>query len=338
MKTLLRIDSSVRPDGSYSRQLTDRFQEQWLRENPGGRVVQRDLAREPVPHLNHATVAAFLSGKDESLAETVLSDQLIGELEAADAVVVGCPVYNFAPPSTLKAWIDHVVRHGRTFTMNGEGTRGLLGGRSACVLIAQGASDPEDGTENVPARYLKSIFQFIGFEKVASVALTGTVQPEPDRSRLLARAMTGIDRLFAQDEAPIWRGDFSAEDRAQIEELRAGQIRAIETGDAKAYAELCVDDVQLLVPGHEVVSGRRAFLDAEERIFQEGRFSSFQKQPLQVERSGELAIESGNQEVTTTPRDGHPTNVFAQHQKYLHVFRKTSLGWRFSMLMSNPRR
>ncbi len=127
MKTLLRIDSSDRKQGSHSRALADFFQTRWLQANPGGQIVSRDLAETLVPHLSNSTIAAFTGVKaaDESPSPeaVILSDVLIAELQAADQIVISSPLYNFNVPSTLTAWIDHVVRFGRTFGMNEHGSR-----------------------------------------------------------------------------------------------------------------------------------------------------------------------------------------------------------------------
>src|SRR5262244_4520545 len=112
MKTLLKIQSSIFSDGGQSSQLADRFVAAWLESNPGGKVVTRDLAKEPVPHLDAARFAAFVSKpEDRTPAQQAIvnySDALIDELKAANVVVLGLPLYNFGLPSTLKAYFDHV--------------------------------------------------------------------------------------------------------------------------------------------------------------------------------------------------------------------------------------
>ncbi|GAA1376168.1 FMN-dependent NADH-azoreductase [Streptomyces beijiangensis] len=119
MATLLHIDSSTFAGrASTSRAITETFRRTWLEENPGGEVIYRDLAAEPVPHI---TADAYNAGSVDPAERTEEQARafagrlaLIEELEAADAVVIGVPMYNFAVPSTLKAWLDQVILIGRT--------------------------------------------------------------------------------------------------------------------------------------------------------------------------------------------------------------------------------
>ncbi|MYZ39785.1 MULTISPECIES: NAD(P)H-dependent oxidoreductase [unclassified Streptomyces] len=101
MATLLHIDSAVFPEGSASRDLTATFVKSWLEQHPEGKVIYRDLAATPLPHLDIAAVSAG--------AEDTLRAELAAELAEADAVLIGAPMYNFTIPSTLKAWLDQVI-------------------------------------------------------------------------------------------------------------------------------------------------------------------------------------------------------------------------------------
>ncbi|HEY0922939.1 YybH family protein [Rheinheimera pacifica] len=136
-------------------------------------------------------------------------------------------------------------------------------------------------------------------------------------------------------EAPLWQGEFSEQDKHNIEQLRAGQAAAIVAGDASAYAELCSDDIQLLIPSKELVSGKTAFLQVEQALFRSASFTGFEKQPALVVRSGDLAYEVGVQQVQIK-NQADAAGVYAARQKYTHIFRRTSQGWRFAVLMSNP--
>ena len=168
MKTLLRIDASIRKHGSYSRELADYFQAQWTQANPESQVVRRDLADDPIPHIDNSTIAGFQvadeGGSHTSSDAMTLSDSLIAELQLADQVLVSSPLYNFNVPSPLKAYIDHVVRSGRTFSQNGHGHVGLLKGKSACIITAQGGirSVSEVDGLDFQGPYLTAIFDFIG--------------------------------------------------------------------------------------------------------------------------------------------------------------------------------
>ena len=139
MSTLLHIDSSARSGGSISRQLTASFAQQWQAKNPGGKVVHRDLAANALPHLSESMLGAYFTPADARSAEQAevikQSDALVDELLAADTIVIGVPMYNFAPPSTLKAWIDHVFRAGRTFSYTETGPVGLVKGKKAVIIL-----------------------------------------------------------------------------------------------------------------------------------------------------------------------------------------------------------
>ncbi|MDT0613490.1 FMN-dependent NADH-azoreductase [Streptomyces lancefieldiae] len=128
MAVLLHIDSSLFPlENSGSRRLTDAFRRTWEEAHPQGSVIYRDLAATPVPHLDAATVTA------ESVPP--LREELIAEFEKADLVLIGAPMYNFSIPSTLKAWLDHVILAGRTF---GEGV--APSGKRAVIAASRGGS------------------------------------------------------------------------------------------------------------------------------------------------------------------------------------------------------
>lgn len=333
MKTLLRIDASARTLGSHSRGLADHFQALWAQAHPGGRVVGRDLARDPVPHLDEATVAAFQGAERSGAAGSVaLSEGLIEELRSVDEVLISSPLYNFALPSTLKAYLDHVVRVGRTVVRKGDGFAGLLSGKSAVVITARGGPAGAASADDFQTPYLRAILDFIGISPVRTVVLDGTAD-EAVRSQRVAAARAQIERIFAAPAEPEWVGPFTGDDREEIRALRAGQAAAIQRGDAEGYARLCTDDILLMVPAHDIVSGRERFLACETELFRRGRFASFVKTPERIERSGDLAVEVGRQEILSTQGDGG--GVFSARQKYTHVFRKTPQGWRFSVLMSN---
>ena len=143
MQNLLHIDCSIRPTGSITRRLTALFAECWHTENPGGNHTYRDLGRSPIPHIDETSVmAALLSPHDRTEAQQqawTCSEPLIAELRAADTVVIGVPMYNYAIPSTLKAWLDrvtiaeHMVDDSRT-------EPGTLEGKHVTVVTARGGA------------------------------------------------------------------------------------------------------------------------------------------------------------------------------------------------------
>lgn len=154
MATLLRIDASAQLEGrSLTRKLTGLFIETFLAAVPGTRVITRDLGREPVPAIDHRFIhAAFTpQGSRESwMAERLaLSDRLIDEVEQADMIVLGAPMYNYGMPASLKAWVDHIARIGRTFSF--DLARGdypiepVLSGKRLIVLSSRGEFGFEPG-------------------------------------------------------------------------------------------------------------------------------------------------------------------------------------------------
>lgn len=169
MATLLHLESSVFPRAaSVSRDVGASFREAWEAEHPDGTVVYRDLAAEPLPHLDAtAASSAFTAPADrspEQAAAYALRDKLAGELEAADAVLIGAPMYNFTIPSTLKAWIDQVVINGRTF---GAETPSAAG--KPTVVVASrgggyGPGTPRESWEFVQTYLVKMLGEGMGLD------------------------------------------------------------------------------------------------------------------------------------------------------------------------------
>ncbi|MEM9217266.1 MAG: NAD(P)H-dependent oxidoreductase [Cyanobacteria bacterium P01_F01_bin.150] len=334
MKTLLRIDASTRIKGSHTRTLTDYFQTQWLSHYPEHKIIHRCLASDPIPHLTHETINAFHQTEEPS-SDSTLSDTLIDELKRADHLLIGSPLYNLTLPSTLKAYFDHVVRAGLTFEVRQDNSRGLLNGKSATLITARGSKPSPTVMDDFQTTYLTNILAFIGIDAVEVVALEGMALDQQTKEKAISYAKQQIDGLINRTDSPVWQGEFSEYDKQQINFLRAAQADAIAKGDASAYAELCTNNIQLLIPSQDVITGRNALLDVEQALFKRAKFARFQKVPLHIERSGNLAVEVGRQEVTM--QNQHNTGgVFSTWQKYTHVFRLTPQGWRFAILMSNP--
>jgi FMN-dependent NADH-azoreductase len=137
MATLLHIDSSAFHDSSVSRAVTATFRKEWEDQHPGGTVIYRDLAVDPLPHLSADAIIGTNTPADahtpEQAAAVELRSALADELERADAILIGTPMYNFTVPSTLKAWLDQVIIVGRTA---GEG--GSVAGKPTTVVAARG--------------------------------------------------------------------------------------------------------------------------------------------------------------------------------------------------------
>ncbi|WP_255949544.1 FMN-dependent NADH-azoreductase [Streptomyces odontomachi] len=158
MATLLHIDSSVHPGSdSASRALTEAFRRTWEEQHPEGTVIYRDLATDPVPHIDRHAATAFMTDPaahtPEQAAAYAQRLKLVEEFEAADAVVIGAPMYNFTIPSTLKAWLDQVIVVGRTAGEN-PSVKGL-----PITVVATRGGGYSPGTPRAPYEYAQSYLQ-----------------------------------------------------------------------------------------------------------------------------------------------------------------------------------
>lgn len=194
MSTLLHIDSSARFSGSLTRELSGAFVAQWQAKNPGGRVITRDVAAEPLPHLSEAMLGAYFTPADQRSAEQqatiATSDKLVDEVVAADTLVIGIPMYNFAAPSAFKAWIDHICRAGRTFKYTENGPVGLLSGKRAVVFLTRGGVYSEGPAKayDFQAGYIKTVLGFIGITDVEVILAEGISQGEEKAKQALSLA------------------------------------------------------------------------------------------------------------------------------------------------------
>jgi FMN-dependent NADH-azoreductase len=192
---ILQIKSSILGDNSQSSRLADAF----VALHPNAAVVVRDLAANPVPHLDGARVAAFFSKPEERSAEqkTVVaySDELIDELRRADVLVLGLPMYNFGVPSQLKAWFDHVARAGETFKYTEKGAVGLLTGKKAYVFAARGGLY---GDNHSQTQFVREFLGFIGISDVEFVYAEGLAIGAESRNNSLSAARARSQHLASQ--------------------------------------------------------------------------------------------------------------------------------------------
>jgi len=200
MNTLLKINASLFSANGQSSQLTERFAAAWQASHPGRRVVERDLAANPVPHLDGARFMAFLAKPEERSAEQQavvdFSDALIAELRAADAVVIGLPMYNFGIPSQLKAYFDHIARAGVTFRYTANGPEGLITGKKVYVLATRGgvyAGTPQDSQ----TAYVRDFLGFIGITDLEFIYAEGLNMGDESKNAALAQAHQSLAALTA---------------------------------------------------------------------------------------------------------------------------------------------
>jgi len=199
MKNVLQLKTSLFSDAGTSSRLADEFVEAWRKAHPEATVTVRDLAREPVPHLDAERFQAFIARPEErterqrALAEC--SDLLIEELRRADVIVIGLPMYNFGIPSTLKAYFDYIARAGITFKYTEQGAVGLLSGKKAYIFATGGghhAGTEHDGRTT----QVRAFLGLLGIETEFIYAEGLDLGPE-SRANSLAAARSAIARLVA---------------------------------------------------------------------------------------------------------------------------------------------
>src|ERR1700730_6728600 len=171
---LLQIDSSARTS-SVTRRLTAKYVDDWRKKHSDGEVVQRDLSVTALPLITDDWGAAYLEDSQLTPAQRSYlstSDELIEELAAADTVVIGSPMYNFSIPSSLKAWIDQIVRLGKTVGYGPNGPQGLLTRKKVVVITSRGGAYEKGSTREAfdfQEPYLLHILGFIGLTDVTFI-------------------------------------------------------------------------------------------------------------------------------------------------------------------------
>ncbi|WP_171232704.1 FMN-dependent NADH-azoreductase [Ruegeria sp. HKCCA4812] len=167
-KTILHIDSSARRVNSTTRDLSDRV----VKQLGADRIIRRDLAT-PLPLLTEDWIAANFTPAEQrddlQRDRLALSDELVSELQEADTIVIGLPIYNFSVPAAFKAWVDLVARAGLTFSYTENGPKGLLEGKRAILAIASGGV-PVGSEADFATNYARYVLGFIGIHDVDVIA------------------------------------------------------------------------------------------------------------------------------------------------------------------------
>ena len=200
MKTLLQLNTSLFAAGGQSSQLADKFVATWKANNDGANVIVRDLASNPLPHLDAEHFLAYIaqpadrSTRQQELASA--ADALIDEIKSADVIVLGLPMYNFGAPSTLKAYFDRIARAGVTFRYTASGPEGLLTGKKAYIFATRGglyAGTPLDSQTT----YVRDLLGFLGITDVEFIYAEGLNMGEPSKQAALACAQERLEELAA---------------------------------------------------------------------------------------------------------------------------------------------
>ncbi len=183
---ILHISCSSRAENSASYQLSQRVVERLKARHPAAQVLPRDLWAEPLPHVDGQYASALSRGVGgeahvQGLSSLAWSDLLIEELKQADCIVIGTPMHNFAVPSVLKAWIDHVVRIGVTFNATPEGKIGTLADRPVYIAVSSGGYRTGERARQPDflEPYLRAILPTIGLKTLTFISAEATVM-NPD--------------------------------------------------------------------------------------------------------------------------------------------------------------
>jgi FMN-dependent NADH-azoreductase len=203
MHNILFVTSSLMGETSTSRKLAGELLA--TVNHPEATVVERHLTPETIPHISRELLTA-LGTPEATRSETQrqaleLADRLIEEVEAADTIVIASPMYNFSVPSTLKAWIDHIARAGRTFRYSVNGPEGLLKDKKLYVVASRGGyyagGAPAQGMD-FQEPYLRALFGFLGIRDVTFIHVEGQAMGAEAAAKGLTEAQRRINGALAQ--------------------------------------------------------------------------------------------------------------------------------------------
>lgn len=197
MTKILHITASIRGEESVSRDLSVKLVERLAAHYATG-VVTRDLSANDLPFLTSERFAANLTSADERSSEqaelAAIGDELIAELQDADIIVLGIPIYNFGVPATVKAWADLVARAGTTFKYTESGAVGLLADKKAYLAVASGGT-PVGSEIDFMTPWLKFFLGFIGINDVTTIAADGIMGVDGEDK--IAKAHSTVEQLAA---------------------------------------------------------------------------------------------------------------------------------------------
>jgi FMN-dependent NADH-azoreductase len=204
MKNILLVESSPRGSDSYSHQAARSIVNELQARNPGAKVLIRDLGQNPPPHVGLPFITGMYAASEQQTPDQVkslaFSDTLIDEILAADTIVIAVPMHNFGVPSRLKAWIDHVVRIGRTFSYGANGPQGLVKEKRVIVVLASGGvySNEQMKAFDFVEPYLRTILGFIGLTDVDVVRVEGVANSAIGPEKALAAANAQSKQIMVQ--------------------------------------------------------------------------------------------------------------------------------------------
>ena len=204
MKNILLIQSSPRGSESSSQKVAQSVVNDLKARHPEAKVVVRDLAANPPPHVGLPFITGMYAPAEHRTPDQVqaiaFSDVLIDELFAADTIVIAVPMHNFTLPSTLKAWIDHVARAGRTFNYGSHGPEGLLKGKRVILVLARGGVYSSGPTKPLDFQepYLRAVLGFLGITDVSAIHVEGAANRAIGPEKAIATATAKSKDILAQ--------------------------------------------------------------------------------------------------------------------------------------------
>lgn len=199
MTCILHLDSSPRGERSLSRALTSEFNRTWQQIYPEDKIVYRDLGHNPVPFVDELWIAAAFNSAEQLTPELKsaieISDELIDEFLAAKVCVFGIPMYNYSIPANFKAYIDQIIRIGRTFAVTSSGYEGLVKDQKKILVITTRGGSYEGSPLDFQEPYLKAIFELIGITDITFIHAENLAMGEEARHQSLTKARTAIQEF-----------------------------------------------------------------------------------------------------------------------------------------------
>ena len=203
MSTVLVLNSSLSGEASVSKQLVNEALSNLRSQDPSVTVISRDLGENPVPHITGSALQGLANDQPdaEQRRTRALADELIAEIQAADTVLIGAPMYNFGIPSTLKTWFDYVLRAGTNFRYTEAGPEGLLKGKRAIVVESRGGfySDGPAKVFDGQEPHLRALLGFIGITNVDFVRAERLAMGPDYREKAIEGATSELRRLADAD-------------------------------------------------------------------------------------------------------------------------------------------